>query len=137
MERKRGLIARITRLIKDGETEEITKAFSEHRFEPDFLPATDMNELCEAITSAPNKSIAQLAIIIEERYNPSNIGQLLPDDGPPLILLAAHLDKLLSATETNRLRHFVIDELSNAVKAGITAVSRFKNSSTIESSVEP
>lgn len=124
-EKKREVMERITSLIQDGKTDEFAKAFNEQRFDKDFLPAINMDEFCRVVRAAPNKSISQLAIIFEERYN-AGIAHLLLDDGPPLKILESEVEKMLAYTSSNQVRHFVLQELSKGIKAGIASVENVK-----------
>jgi hypothetical protein len=124
-EKKREAVAHITSLIQAGKADEIEKAFNEQRFDKDFLPAVNMDAFCSVLRVAPNKSISQLAIIFEERYN-AGIVHLLLDDGPPLKILESEVGKMLAYTSSNRVRHFVLQELRKGIKEGIARVENVK-----------
>ncbi|HEX8023527.1 hypothetical protein, partial [Mucilaginibacter sp.] len=123
-QQKQSIMRRINGHIREGEIDEITKLFQEHQADNNLLPAAHMEDMCQMITEAPNRSISQLAVIFEERYN-AGLCQLLTDDAEPLQILDSHLDMLLLITAKG-VRQFVLREFSKAIKEGIIGVNHAK-----------
>jgi hypothetical protein len=123
-QRKHSIMQQIGGHIREGEIDEITRLFHEHRTDTDLLPASRMEDFCNVIRDAPNRSISQLAKIFGERYN-VGLCQLLTDDAEPLGVLDRYLDTQL-LIGTGGIRRFVLGELSQAVKEGISGVEYAK-----------
>lgn len=123
LEQKHGLGTKLITYIREGNVDEITKAFNEYKFDKDFLPGKNADEITKILDTAPNKSIAQLTIAFEERYQPTNIKQFLPDDFSSLNLLSNCITTISSGGTLDPLRKFLMQELNNAVKQ---ATSRYK-----------
>jgi hypothetical protein len=110
--------------IRKGNTDGITKTFNDNRFDKDFLPGKSIEELNNAITAAPNKSIAQLIIIFQERYSPANIGNFLPDDCPSLKAISKNLITILTYPKLGQPRKFLLGEFSKVISAGIANIEK-------------
>jgi hypothetical protein len=122
--RRAGVMKQLSKHIKEGQIDQITRLFHEHRADPDFFPAAHMDDFCKIIRHAPNRSLSQIARIFSERYN-TGLCQLLTGDAEPLRVLDSHIDMELLIGYSG-LRRFVLTELSKAVKDGLACVDYAK-----------
>lgn len=123
-QRRQSIMQRISGHIREGDIEQITRLFHEHRTDHDLLPASHMEDFCNVIRDAPNRSISQLTTVFRERYN-IGLCHLLIDDAEPLGILDKYLNTQLLINYPG-IRRFVLGELSKAVKDGVSGVEHAK-----------
>jgi len=128
-QQRQSIMQRINKHIIEGDIEQMMGLFREHRLDTDLLPASNMEDLCSVISNAPNRAISELAKVFSKRYS-IGLCHILTADDEPLGVLDKFLDIQLLLNLTG-IRHFVLGELSKAVKDGIKGIKQVKQSYNI------
>lgn len=102
--------------LKNKDEFELTKFFDKHKFSKELFQYTNDKLLLETIVKISNKQLSRFTRFLQNRYEISNIGELLFEDIGCLNKLKIGLSNYLKKNENiEKLRRFLLEALKKAL----------------------